>query len=325
MRRVLRLVLIGGCVLLVGLGAAFAYFLYAPAPETPPLSASVQRGSLRVGELQRSYVFYVPARVAPHPPLLVALHGSMGNAGQMRRTSAYRFEQLADEHGFIVVYPEGYEGHWNDCRKKGPYAAKQLGIDDVSFMRALIAHFRSAHGVDSARVFAVGISNGAHLSYRLALEASDLVRAVAAVAANLPTDENSDCTPASAAVPVLIINGTEDPINPFEGGRVTIFGFGDRGHVRSARESAAYFARRNGIATAPVIEQIAQEGSAPTSAERVHWRSPTGADVVLYTIHGGGHTLPQPRARSPRILGRTHRELDGPAEIWRFFARRDST
>jgi polyhydroxybutyrate depolymerase len=318
----MRRVLIGGCLLLLGLGAAFAYFVYSPAPEVPPLSASVQRGSLQVGELQRSYAFYVPAKLAPHPPLVLALHGSMGNARRMRRASAYRFEQLADENGFIVVYPEGYEGHWNDCRKKGPYAAKRLGIDDVGFMRALVAQFRSAYGVDSARVFAVGLSNGGHLSYRLALEASELVRAVAAVAANLPTDENFDCTPAGGSASVLILNGTKDPINPFAGGRVTMFGFGDRGSVRSAHESAAYFARRNGIAGAPVVERIPQKGSAPTSAERAQWRSADGAEVVLYTIHGGGHTLPQPSAHSPRILGRTHTQLDGPAEIWRFFARR---
>src|SRR5687767_8339572 len=145
MRRALRLALIASCILLVGFGAAIAYFLYTPAPELPKLSAAVQRDSLRVGAQQRRYVFYLPAKLTPHPPLLLALHGSMGNARQMRRASAYRFEQLADEYGFIVVYPEGYEGHWNDCRKKGPYAAKRLAIDDVGFMRTLTAHFRSAH------------------------------------------------------------------------------------------------------------------------------------------------------------------------------------
>jgi polyhydroxybutyrate depolymerase len=322
MRRVLRLVLIGVCFLLLGLGAAFAYFLYAPAPAVPTLSAAVRRDSIRVGQLQRGYTHYVPAKLAARPPLLLVLHGSMGSAEKIRRETMYRFEQLADEHGFIVVYPQGYEGHWNDCRKQAPYAAKRLGIDDVGFMRALIAHFRSAHRVDSARIFAVGLSNGAHLSYRLALEAPDVVRAVAAVAANLPTDDNSDCTPVSGAVPVLILNGTEDPINPFEGGRVTLFGLGDRGTVRSAHESAAYFVRRNGIAAAPEVERTAQQSSASTSAERSRWRSDTGADVLLYTVHGGGHSLPQPRGRSPRLLGRVHRELDGPAEIWRFFTKR---
>ena len=324
LRRTVRLVLLCAGVLVVGLGAALAYFIYTPAPEVPPLSASLQRGSVRVGERERSYAFYVPANPVAAPPLLLAFHGSMGNAAQMRRLSGYRFEQLADEHGFLVVYPEGYEGHWNDCRKTGPYAAKRLGIDDVGFTRSLVAHFRSTHNVDSSRVFAVGISNGAHFVYRLALEAPDVVGAIAAVAANLPTDENFDCTPARGTVATLIINGTEDPINPYDGGRVTIFGFGDRGTVRSARESAAWFARRNGIAGAPTVERLPQDGSGSTSAERTRWPSAADADVVLYTIRGGGHALPQSRVRAPRLLGRTHSGLDGPAEIWRFFAQRDS-
>jgi hypothetical protein len=96
-----------------------------------------------VGKLQRSYAVYLPARLVPRPPLLLALPSSKGDASQIRRASGYRFEELADEHGFIVVYPEGYEGHWNDCRKKASFAAKRLEIDDVSFVRALIAHLTS--------------------------------------------------------------------------------------------------------------------------------------------------------------------------------------
>ncbi len=325
MRRMRRFLLIGACTVLaiVALGAAaYGYFLYVPSPEAPRLSASVEHDSLRVGDLTRSYVFYAPAGLAPNAPLVLALHGSMGSAEQMRQATGYGFERLADRHGFVVVYPEGYEGHWNDCRKKGPYAAKRLGIDDVGYMRALVAHFRSTHRVDPSQVFAVGLSNGGHLSYRLALEAPDLVRAVAAVGANLPVPENLDCTPTPGATSVLILNGTADPINPYRGGKVTLFGFGDRGHVLSSRESAAFFARRNGIAISPVVEMIPHpEGSSPTSAERALWDSPTGADVLLYTIHNGGHTIPQPHARFPRLLGRTHRALDGPAEIWHFFAR----
>ena len=66
---------------------------------------------------------------------------------------------------------------------------------------------------------------------------------IAAISANLPTDDNSICQKAGRAVPVAIINGTADPINPYGGGRVTLFGFGDRGTVVSSAESAAQFAR----------------------------------------------------------------------------------
>ena len=324
-RRVRRVLLIGAGSVLVAAAAAYGYFIYAPSPEAPRLSASVMRDSIRAGNLVRSFAFYVPARLAPGAPLVFALHGSMGNAGRMRQATGYGFERLADRHGFVVVYPEGYEGHWNDCRRKGPYAAKRLGIDDVGFIRALAAHFRSTYGVDESRIFAVGLSNGAHLAYRLALEAPELVHAVAAVGANLPAQENMDCTPIPGSTPVLILNGTDDPINPYGGGRVTLFGFGDRGHVLSARESATYFARRNGIADPPITTPIPQDGgSRSTSAERTTWRSADGTGVVLYTIHGGGHTIPQPYARFSRLLGRTHRALDGPAEIWSFFARQSA-
>jgi polyhydroxybutyrate depolymerase len=117
------------------------------------------------------------------------------------------------------------------------------------------------------------------------------------------------------------MNGTADPINPYGGGNVTLFGFGNRGRVLSARESAAYFARRNGITDPPATEALARPEASATSAERTVWSSTAGTEVRLYTIHGGGHTIPQPYTRSPRILGRTHTALDGPAEIWRFFAR----
>lgn len=322
--RIVRRILAGLGALVLLLAGAYGWLLHEPAPAAPRLSAPVRRDSIRVGDRTRSYAFHAPARLAPDPPLVIALHGSMGDAEQMRRATGYGFERLAERHGFIVVYPEGYERHWNDCRRKGPYAANRLGIDDVAFMRALVARFRSAYGVDSARVFAVGLSNGGHLGYRLALEAPGLVRGVAAVAANLPVPEELDCAPAGGATSVLVMNGTEDPINPYGGGRVTLFGFGDRGTVLSARETAGYFARRAGIADAPATRRIAQpDGSGPTSAERAVWRSAGGAEVVLYTIHGGGHTFPQPHVRFRRILGRTHRALDGPAEIWSFFARQD--
>lgn len=321
MRRVRRWLLIGACAIPVGAGAAYWYFLYTPAPEVPRLGSSVEYDSIRVEGLVRSYAFYVPPSLASGAPLVLALHGSMGNAEQMRRGTGYGFERLADRHGFVVAYPEGYDHHWNDCRKEASFAARRLGIDDVGYLRALVARFRSEYGVDSTRVYAVGVSNGGHMIYRLALEAPDLVRAVAAVAANLPAPENLDCTPTPGVTPVLIMNGTADPINPYEGGKVTLFGFGNRGRVLSARESAAYFARRNGITAPPTTEALAQPEGSFTSAERTMWSSAAGAEVRLYTIRNGGHTFPQPHARFLRILGRTHTALDGPAEIWRFFAR----
>jgi polyhydroxybutyrate depolymerase len=55
--------------------------------------------------------------------------------------------------------------------------------------------------------------------------------------------------------------------------------------------------------------------------ERMSWRNDAPVEVELDAIHGGGHAIPQPYWRYPRILGPTPREPNGPAVIWAFFER----
>lgn len=55
--------------------------------------------------------------------------------------------------------------------------------------------------------------------------------------------------------------------------------------------------------------------------QQVLWRNGSNVEVELVAIHGGGHGIPQPYRRSPRILGPTPREPNGPAVIWAFFER----
>lgn len=301
------------------LAAAYLYLMHTNPPEAPRGRAPIRHGSIRVDSLERTYEAYVPPQLADRPALLLAFHGSKGDGETMRVYTGYAFERLADRHGFIVVYPDGYERHWNDCRKRGPYTANTLNIDDLSFVRALIRRFAAGHGVDTTRVFATGFSNGAHMAYRLALEMPRSVRAVAAVGANLPTPDNLDCTPSGEPVAVLIMNGTDDPLNPFEGGEVNLYGFLRRGTVRSAQASAAYFSRLAGEnPTAPIRTQI-RGSNADEVLDRTTWTAPDRPAVSLYAVRGGGHTFPQPYYRFPRLLGTTPRTINGPAEIWSFF------
>jgi polyhydroxybutyrate depolymerase len=64
------------------------------------------------------------------------------------------------------------------------------------------------------------------------------------VSANVPAPENFKCKPAGQGTSsVMIMNGTEDPLVPFDGGSVSLFGLFYRiGKVRSSRESGQYFA-----------------------------------------------------------------------------------
>jgi polyhydroxybutyrate depolymerase len=227
---------------------------------------------------------------------------------------------LADAHRFAVVYPDGYEGYWNACNKVGDYAANKLNIDDVKFLTAVVDKLAREIGIDRSRVFATGVSRGGHMAFRLALEAPERFRAVAAVSASVPTPNNFKCKPAARGTSsLLIINGTKDPLNPFEGGEVQLFGFIARGSVLSSRASAQYFADRNHLSGTPEMHEIPVADDVRVG--RLVWHNDSRVEVELDAIDGGGHGMPQPYYRNPRALGPTAKEPNGPDLIWDFFER----
>jgi polyhydroxybutyrate depolymerase len=292
----------------------------APAyPTSATTSSTIQQDTIKVDGRVRDYLAYIPKNLPAHSPLLFVLHGSLGRPQQMRKLTAYRFERLADQYHFIVIYPAGFGEHWNDCRKRASYSARTQHIDDVGFIRHLVARFHTRYHIDPARVYAMGYSNGGHMAYRLALEAPDLISGIAAVSANLPVPENSDCQISHKPVSVMIMNGTADPINPYHGGNVTIFGFGNRGKVMSSLSTATWFAQQNKAKPAGVGKHLPHSGL--LWAERSVWKATSGKHVELVTIHGGGHTLPQSTFIPMGFLGLTYTGMDGPEEIWNFFAK----
>ena len=323
MRRVLRF--LGFCLLsLLGLvalcGALLGYFVYTPPPEIPHLSGTLTKGSIEVGELKRTYTTYVPGGLAQGAPLVVVMHGSGENAARIRAETGYGFDRLADEHGFAVVYPNSYTLDWDDCGKVGDVSVNGVNIDDVGFLVALVDKLITEIGIDRGRVFATGVSAGGFMSIRLALEAPSRFRAVAAVSANMPTPENSKCKPVGQGTSVMIMNGTKDPLVPFNGGEVNLLGlFYKGGNVRSSRDSGQYFADLNNIVGAPETNQTPMADK--VGVEQVLWRNGSKAEVELVAIHGGGHGITQPYWRRPRLLGPSPMEPNGPALIWAFFER----
>jgi len=157
------------------------------------------------------------------------------DGARMRVFTGYEFDRLADQHGFVVLYPDGYRRNWNDCRKHATFPAKLQNIDDMSFIRTLIARVMAEQGVDEKSVYVFGYSNGGHMAFRLAMEAPDEVAAIAAVAASLPTPDASSCPQQGRTSRIMLINGTEDPINPYQGGVVRFFGFASS-RARSCRQ-----------------------------------------------------------------------------------------
>ncbi|WP_116366235.1 alpha/beta hydrolase family esterase [Parahaliea mediterranea] len=311
----------GGLALLLFTAMVLGWwFLSSDAIDPPALPGQRVSGELEWDGLQRSYQLYVPDALPAGAPLLILLHGSRSNGADMAALSFYSFEVLAEREAFLVAYPSGVERHWNDCRASASYSANLRNIDDVGYLKALIAQLAAQYGVDAGRVYVAGMSNGGHMAYRMGLEAPEAVAGIAAYVANLPVAANRDCGAAGQPLPVLIVNGTDDPVNPYEGGLVELFGDDSRGEVISARDSAAYWAALAGYSSdgqhSDWPDQVVDDDTRVTTLQ---WQGPGRASVALVSVEGGGHTLANPVFRLPRLLGRTSHEFDTAALTWQFF------
>jgi polyhydroxybutyrate depolymerase len=243
-------------------------------------------------------------------PLLLVFHGGGGRARGMPHFTG--FDALADRYGVLVVYPEGVNREWNDGGEPND------GVDDVGFVAALIHRLAQRFPIDRNRIFAAGISNGAMFSHRLGCELSDRVTGIAAIDGNLPAAIASSCKPVRP-VSVLQMNGTDDPLVPFEGGRVTI---GRRIAVLSAAQTVERWAREDGCSSTASTTTL--PGVAPpdsTSIERrTYARCRNGSAVTFYVVHGGGHTWPGSYQYLPAIfIGRTSDQIDASRAIVEFF------
>lgn len=294
------------------------HFKRVPEPELPGVLTSAE---LRWDGYTRNYTYYTPSKVSDNPGLVFVFHGSGGNVQQSRDVFGYAFESLAEDHGFLVVYPVGYENHYNGCRKQGPYEANELNIDDVGFIRVLVDRFVEEHKVNPEAVYATGISNGGQMALRLAFEAPELVTAVAPVATSIPTNDNMDCVASGEPVALLLMNGTGDPMNPYSGGNVALYGLvGDRGDVISSRATANYWANLAGHTSDP--EKIVLPNNILDDDSTVEinlWQAKGIKSVALYSIIGGGHNAPHPEIKVPKLLGGTNQDFVAAEEIWSFF------
>jgi len=279
------------------------------------LPAGTQRESFYMGDTLRSFLHVVPKNLEPGSALLIVFHGGSGSPEQIRKFTDCGFEALGDSNRFAVAYPQGVGGNWNTCQKGRTNETTRRDIDDIGLVRAIVAWFAANHRIDRSCVFAVGYSNGGHMCFRLAQEATDEIAGFAAIAANRPAPADCKCSSGPVAVPMLIVNGTADPINPFLGGQLSPYGLRSLGPVLSAMETAASFAPPGAV---PRRSVMASRGGR-TWVERLAWSAGRRDDVVLLAIHGGGHTIPQRRYKLPILFGRTSTEIDAPLEIWRFF------
>ena len=154
----------------------------------------------------RDYIVYVPASYdsSTRSAVILNLHG-LGSTAQEQMAKSY-MNAAADTLGFVAVYPNGTERPSSEGNRWNSGCIICGTADDVGFLRAVVDDLSTKLCIDTGRVYATGMSNGATMAHRLACEASDLVAGIAPTAGRIAIDS---CTP-STSVSVIIYHGMED-------------------------------------------------------------------------------------------------------------------
>ena len=257
-----------------------------PYPLTPPEF---------IGGADRPAALYVPSdydRTKAYP-LVVMLHGYSANG--MLQDAIFGLRERVTKHQFVLVVPEGTRNSqgrqfWNAFPECCDFEGS--GVDDVSYLSALVEEAATVVHIDRARITSAGHSNGGYMSYRLACERPDLFRRVVSLAGSMPVKTES--CPEPGAVSLLHVHGSLDDVVPYgdnvEGSPTTKHGIVTRG----AHDTVDRFRKRNGCAEAPdreeALDLLSNVDGAETKA-RVWESCDTGERVVFWDSEGGDHVF----------------------------------
>lgn len=286
-----------------------------------PASGGVQyTGKVRFDGRNHRYFLYAPnpAVLKSSMPLVIGLHGGGSSVADFEIFTQLR--QSAEKYGFALLLPEGFKRTWNAGSCCAP--ATREGINHVQVIRAMVHAVEKRLEIDSGRVYATGYSNGGMMAYRLACQASDIITAIAPVAA-YQMDQNLNgavprtvynCQP-QRPVPVLHLHGLQDQCAPFAGSPSA----GPEGGVRPpVEESIGFWRQQNGCAATSRSDNYGD-----TAHCQVWDNCTAGSEVQLCTVDNGGHIWPGTGKNPLRPIcgGQPSTAMDANDVMWAFFQR----
>jgi polyhydroxybutyrate depolymerase len=305
-------------------------------------------GTLGAAEVERRALIYAPANLPPRPaPVVLVFPGYTQSAEAIAFYSTHtRFETLADRDGFVVVYGNGLPNPPSAREKvttpKGGFLSGCLaphggeGVD-VAYVRQLLDQLAAELPVDRARIYATGLSAGGGMSFELALEAPDLVAAIAPVAP-LPFQPDGGwrlhCNPRPGyeRVSVAMVAATSDPFISYGPGGSREY---PEAHYPGMERARDAWVAALGLTGPPEIDALPDvvetdsyepdSGRASSTIERQRYRpGPDGRELWYYKASGMGHAWPSPIASWPPLwprLGKNNQDIDFADEAWAFFQR----
>lgn len=294
---------LAACVVMVGVGARAA---------SAGISTNVS-STLPNGEVRESVLYVPDGHAADDPlPVVLAFHGGGGSPEAFRDITG--LDAAADANGFAVLYADAGDGLWGDWRDVTGDPA-----NDLEYVSLILDTLAAEHQIDSRRVYATGISNGGAFSLVLASELGQRVAAVAPVAHNISQSFVDNASP-EGGVDVLQIVGTEDPINPYQGGAITTPGGAVQGVGLGSDATIAYWQAVIGAgdATETLIANAVMDGT--FARQEVYEPAADGTELSRIIVAGGGHTWPGGQQYLPAFLiGPTSQDFDANDAIWEFF------
>lgn len=265
-------------------------------------------GAIDIGGQDRLYYVHLPPQYTPRQrwPLVLMFHGFRETAEDARTIT--RFDALADAEGFIVVYPQGFLRQWH-------YEPTQRSdVDDVAFIVVLLERLAEEVSYDPQRIYAAGFSQGGFFAQRLACDLSERVAALGVVGSTMSPGQQATCQP-TRPLPVMFIHGDADPIIPYVSPNEAI--------VLGVADTVQHWLALNRCNATPT--ETGTLDPAPRDGTRVRYERyascAEGAEVVLYTVEGGGHTWPGGPPPEEREMGAVSQDIDASAVLWAFFAR----
>jgi polyhydroxybutyrate depolymerase len=286
----------------------------------PPVAPGISDRTMTSGGAERRFQLTVPADYDGRTPLPVVLALHALTVSHLFVPSMTGFADMAPRYDFIGVAPSGLLAGTTPYWLAAPVADNY----DVTFIGELLDLLERELCVDTARVFSVGMSNGAQMSSLLACRMPDRIAAVTAIAGV----EFSD-TCRGRPVPVLAFHGVADPIVTYDGGGLNATRIADMEYwngdippglpkhngVDAAMQTWAAY---NRCASEPVEERVA-----PHVLRRT-WQQ-CRADTILYVLEGVGHAWPgKPVPQFEATFGPGTSEVDASALLFQFFFERGS-
>lgn len=277
--------------------------------------------SLAVDEVERTGAVLLPEQWTPDAdlPLVVTLHGSQYDGHDQIEWS--EVAQSAEAEGYVVLAPdgsiEGDEGGWL-WNVPGVTDAPEGTPDEVAFLRDLVQWSTDNLGTSQDDVFATGYSGGGRLISQAACDDPELFSAIAPVTglrAGVPVEGPDDtwvpdpqtCEP-DAATPIITFVGTDDPVNPLDGGGEDYWLYGHEAALERWAQIGGHTDRdETEIEDGVVVTTIGDR------------------DIVSWSVEDAGHVWPGSSVFENETdwAGEPTYAIDATELIWEFFAEQD--